>query len=192
MAAERDSLRRQRVVAGEQLNRQNQELRSLENGIHNRERQASELRLNRETLAERLREDYGIEIDQLDEPESEADLEQRETVDREITDLRHKLATLGSVNMEALSELDDLETRFSTLSEQWEDLSGAKASLEQIIQRINTDSRRLFVETFEMVRQHFQTLYRKLFGGGQADLVLDTGVDILDAGVDINARPPGK
>ncbi len=191
-AVEREVLRRERAAASEQLTRLNQELRRVESGVHTREREAGEIRLNRETLAERLREDYGIEIDQLAQPASEDDLEQRDAVDREITDLRHKLATLGSVNMEALSELDDLETRFARLSEQWHDLTDAKNSLEQIIQRINTDSRRLFVETFDMVREHFQTLYRKLFGGGQADLVLDAGVDILEAGVDINARPPGK
>ncbi len=192
LASQRDALRRERSAANEQLARLNQELRKAESGFHARDMEAGEIRLNRETLAERLREDYGIEIEQLEQPTSEDEVHERDSVDREIADLRHRLATLGSVNMEALSELDDLETRFARLSEQWTDLTDAKASLEQIIQRINTDSRRLFVETFDIVRGHFQTLYRKLFGGGQADLVLDAGVDILDAGVDINARPPGK
>ncbi len=192
LAVDRDHLRQQRATASEQAARLNAELRRIEEAIHTKDREAGEIRLNRETLAVRLREDYGIEIADLEQQDDEDDLQQREAVDREIADLRHKLATLGSVNMEALSELDDLEERFARLSAQWQDLTEAKQSLEQIIQRINADSRRLFVETFEMVRGHFQTLYRKLFGGGQADLVLDSGVDILEAGVDINARPPGK
>ncbi len=71
-------------------------------------------------------------------------------------------------------------------------MTGAKNSLEQIIGKIDADSRRLFIETLETVREHFQTLFRKLFGGGQADIVLDEGVDILESGIEIVARPPGK
>lgn len=192
LAVQRERLRRERTAANQQVTKLNTELRRVEDAIHAKDLEAGEIRLNRETLAVRLREDYGIEIADLEAATESEDIQQREAVDREIADLRHKLATLGSVNMEALNELDELEERFARLSAQWQDLTQAKQSLEQIIQRINADSRRLFVETFEMVRGHFQTLYRKLFGGGQADLVLDTGVDILEAGVDINARPPGK
>ncbi len=56
----------------------------------------------------------------------------------------------------------------------------------------NTDSRRLFSETLETVRGHFQQLFRDLFGGGQADIVLEENVDILESGIEIVARPPGK
>jgi chromosome segregation protein len=64
--------------------------------------------------------------------------------------------------------------------------------LEKIIERINADSRRLFTETLETVRGHFQKLFRDLFGGGQGDIVLEEGVDILESGIEILARPPGK
>ena len=68
-----------------------------------------------------------------------------------------------------------------------------KTRLRQtIIERINADSRRLFAETLETVRGHFQTLFRDLFGGGQADVILEENVDILDSGIEIVARPPGK
>ena len=96
------------------------------------------------------------------------------------------------MNLDALSEVDEMEARFQSLSAQHEDLSKAKASLEQIINRINADSRRLFAETLETVKGHFQQLFRKLFGGGQADIVLEDGVDILESGIEIVARPPGK
>ena len=79
-----------------------------------------------------------------------------------------------------------------SLSAQHQDLSSAKASLESIIAKINADSRRLFADTLEVVREHFQSLFRKLFGGGHADIVLDEGADILDSGIEIIARPPGK
>ena len=88
--------------------------------------------------------------------------------------------------------MESLESRFKTLSDQYQDLTAAKTSLEKIIDKINADSRRLFAETLETVRGHFQKLFRDLFGGGQADIVLEEGVDILESGIEIVARPPGK
>jgi chromosome segregation protein len=72
------------------------------------------------------------------------------------------------------------------------DLVEAKASLERIVQRINIDSRQLFLTTLETIRGHFQELFRKLFGGGMADIVLEDEADILESGIEIIARPPGK
>jgi chromosome segregation protein len=91
-----------------------------------------------------------------------------------------------------LAELEELEGRFASLEAQHRDLVQAKQHLDEIIGRINTDSRRLFSETLETVKENFQNLFRKLFGGGQADVVLEEGVDILDSGIEIIARPPGK
>ena len=96
------------------------------------------------------------------------------------------------MNQQALEELQELEERYQQLSTQYEDLARSGRSLQQIIARINADSRRLFLETLEQVREHFQELFRKLFGGGRAELVLEEGVDVLESGVDIVAQPPGK
>jgi chromosome segregation protein len=99
---------------------------------------------------------------------------------------------MGAVNLEALDELELLEARFGKLSRQYQDLVEAKASLERIIQRINTDSRQLFLTTLETIRGHFQDLFRRLFGGGEADIVVDEAEDVLEGGIEIVARPPGK
>jgi chromosome segregation protein len=96
------------------------------------------------------------------------------------------------VNLESIAELDDLERRFGGLSNQYHDLKQAKEALERIIVKINGDSRRLFLETLEKIRVNFQTLYRRAFGGGRADIVLEEGADVLEGGVDIVATPPGK
>ena len=78
------------------------------------------------------------------------------------------------------------------MSAQYKDLVDAKTALERIIERINVDSRRLFLDSFETIKEEFENLFRDLFGGGQANLVMEEGVDVLDAGVEIVARPPGK
>src|SRR5262249_48293823 len=110
----------------------------------------------------------------------------------EIEELRRKLGRLGSVNLEAIEELNELEARASSLQLQYDDLNAAQKALQDIIARINTDSRRLFAETFVAIPTHFQELFRKLFGGGMADIVLEDETDILESGIEVVARPPGK
>ena len=111
---------------------------------------------------------------------------------QEIDDLKKKIARLGSVNMEALEELTRVEAEHDSLKAQHADLAAARQSLQQVIDTINADSRTMFTETLNAVRGYFQELFRKLFGGGQADIVLEDGVDVLESGIDITARPPGK
>ncbi|HVX59377.1 MAG TPA: AAA family ATPase, partial [Pirellulales bacterium] len=166
--------------------------RKLEERQHAQDLAANEVRHERSTLADRLRDDYQIEIAQLEHASSDEEQHRREETDQEIAELRRKLNNIGNVNLDALAELEELEARYAHLSGQFEDLSRAKEALVQIINKINADSRRLFAETLEVVKGNFQQLFRKLFGGGQADIVLDEGVDILDSGIEIVARPPGK
>ncbi len=165
--------------------------RQVEERIHKRRLNSGELQLERAAIESRLRDDYGLELATLSETIAHQPLEEREAIDREIADLRRKINSIGAVNLAALDELEELERRHEHLAGQFKDLSEAKDSLEQIIQRINADSRRLFAETLETVRTNFQGLFRKLFGGGHADIVLEEGVDILESGVEIVARPPG-
>jgi chromosome segregation protein len=124
-------------------------------------------------------------------PQAQAPFD-RAAVDREIAELRNQINSIGAVNLEALDELEQLEERFGRLSSQYRDLVDAKTSLERIIHRINTDSRQLFLATLETVRGHFQELFRRLFGGGEADILVDETEDVLECGIEILARPPGK
>ncbi len=116
----------------------------------------------------------------------------RAAVEREIVDLREQIANIGAINLEALDELDQVEARYEKLAGQYQDLVAAKAALERIVARINLDSRNLFLATLEVVRGHFQELFRRMFGGGEADIVVDEAEDVLECGIDIVARPPGK
>ncbi|MEM1303684.1 MAG: chromosome segregation protein SMC, partial [Planctomycetota bacterium] len=113
---------------------------------------------------------------------------------RELDRLRVEVQSIGPVNVDALDEVDELEQRFERLSEQYRDLSSAKGALERLTGRINRDSRELFLATMETVRGHFRELFRRLFGGGEADVVVlqDGDDDVLECGVEIVAQPPGK
>lgn len=149
-------------------------------------------RLRRETLAQRLMEDYEIDLQASEPPEDFEAPEDRDAIENEITELRSQLQRTSSVNMEALEELEGLQSRYDELHGQYQDLTAAKDSLQRIIGRINADSRRLFLDTLEAIRINFQQLYRKSFGGGHADLILEESDDPLEAGVEIVATPPGK
>lgn len=192
LAGQRNRLVESRRQLADALQGRQRQIQRLEQQRHTLELSAGQLRGERDHMAQRLREDYGIDLADEQETDDAEAVHQREAVEQEIADLRRKINNIGAVNMDALEELEQLEERFNSLSGQFHDLQEAKAALEKIIQRINTDSRRLFSETLEAIRTNFQTLYRKLFGGGHADIVLQEGEDILEAGIEIVANPPGK
>ncbi|MEX2239787.1 MAG: chromosome segregation protein SMC [Burkholderiales bacterium] len=109
----------------------------------------------------------------------------------EITRLTQALGELGAVNLAALGELKTSVARKEFLDAQAADLEQAVRTLEDAIRRIDRETRELLRETFEAVNRHFGTLFPVLFGGGEARLVM-TGEEILDAGVQVMAHPPGK
>ncbi|MEZ4279445.1 MAG: hypothetical protein R3F21_07515 [Myxococcota bacterium] len=111
---------------------------------------------------------------------------------READKVRKALHALGDVNLGAIEEHEELSERLRFLSEQKDDLEGTLASLREAIARINRTSRQRFRETFDLVSKHFSENFPRLFGGGKASLELTDAEDILEAGVDIMAMPPGK
>jgi chromosome segregation protein len=123
----------------------------------------------------------------------------RETVRTEVEELRSNLRKLGTVNLEAIDEEEVLEQRNVDLIRQVEDIDDARKQLEDLIGELDTRSRQRFQEAFETIRSNFagpDGMFRKLFGGGSADVQLiadENGlIDWLEAGIEIRAKPPGK
>ena len=109
----------------------------------------------------------------------------------ELTRLTQSINELGAVNLAALEELHGSRERKSYLDSQTADLDEAIKTLEDAIRRIDKETRELLRETFDSVNRHFGSLFPVLFGGGEAKLMM-TGEEILDAGVQLMAQPPGK
>ncbi len=105
--------------------------------------------------------------------------------------LQKAILELGAVNLAALEELDSATQRKEFLDAQAEDLTTAMETLENAIRRIDRETRELLQATFDTVNRHFGQLFPTLFGGGEARLIM-TGDEILDAGVQVMAQPPGK
>jgi chromosome segregation protein len=196
-----DELLKERDRLRHQLEERRQELRSLSSKSRGLERERSELELKigelsvrLEGICDRIREDYELDLAEAHEHwERPADLDLPK-VRRELADTERQLGSLGPVNLAAIDELKEVEARQGFLARQHEDLAGAAAKLAEIIDSLNATSRKLFTRTYRAVRKNFQELFRKLYGGGKADLILEIGEDndVLEAGLDIIAQPPGK
>jgi chromosome segregation protein len=151
-------------------------------------------------VLERLQDDYQIDPDAPLPSPATTDFEgepidvpgARDELDAAIDEVRRKLGSIGSVNLEALAEAEALAGRLAELEGQLADVTEAKQVVEKLIERIDDESRRLLGETIERVRGEFRELFERLFGGGQADIVLDPDMDLLETTVEIVARPPGK
>ena len=110
----------------------------------------------------------------------------------QVNNLQKRLDEIGPVNLVAIEEYEDTEQRHNFLTTQHDDLVKAKEQLLEVINRINTQTKEMFTETFIKIRDNFRLLFTEIFGGGKADLVLVDEGDVLESGIDIVARPPGK
>ncbi len=188
---ERELTRVESERLAEQLKIDRQKLDEVEEQLGTLRVELQEARTRRDALVERVRDE--LEIDLAAQYEGyEAAEQDWSAVEAEIADLRGKISRLGNVNLDAIAEQEELEERDQFLTEQRDDLVGSKRKLEALIQRLNRESRERFIANFEEIRRHFQELYRKLFGGGRADIILEDPNDVLECGIEIVARPPGK
>jgi chromosome segregation protein len=149
----------------------------------------SEVRLRGEHLVEAIREKYDRDLATVEPGEAEGDAEaERARVDA----LRQRLQRLGEVNLTAIDELREFEERGGFLRTQRDDLERSLGDLERTIQKLNRASRTRFAETFAKANETFQKVFPRLFRGGEGRLVLTNEDDLLESGVEIVVRPPGK
>lgn len=139
-----------------------------------------------------ISEEIALQLHAIANAGSSEELQQlKQKTESEISWLRSEIASTGSVNMEALAELDALQARYDRLAGHQSDLIEAKNGLTRTMAKIDEDSRHLFIETLQAIRKNFQELYRRSFGGGFADILLENEND-PDSGIEIVATPPGK
>ena len=159
--------------------------------------QAAEAQMRRQNVYEHLQDEYGLFADAvMREPDPEwkkGVVPPMDELEGTVGRLQAEIAALGPVNMVAIDECRELEERYAKEKAQEEDLLAAKAQLLELIGNLNDTSGNMFRTTFETANKNFQTMFTRLFGGGEARLVLlENEEDPLECGIDIIARPPGK
>ncbi len=156
----------------------------------------AEYTMRHDNALERVTGTYHITQEELSEiappPWENDEKPERETIETRVAEIQAKLNAMGPVNLVAIEEHAEVEERFAFLNQQESDLVAAKQQLLDMIKTINATTSEMFKTTFDKVNENFQVMCKKLFGGGSAKLVLTNDEDILEAGIEIIARPPGK
>lgn len=169
-------------------NRAEQEVQAVRSHLEQERLAAQMFEVQRAGIAQQLEED-GLDLNQIlaDLPEGS----EIKPLEEELESLAGKINRLGPINLAAIDEYKTESERKNYLDAQNADLIEALETLENAIKRIDRETRTRFKETFDQVNKSLQELFPKVFGGGHAYLEL-TGEDLLDTGIAIMARPPGK
>ncbi|MDP2896408.1 MAG: chromosome segregation protein SMC [bacterium] len=187
-----------RKVLADELSQVEWEIKEKSRAVREREKETADLnialtevRFSINNVDEHLMTEYGLSPD---DPKAVPlpDGTDWEEVQAKIADLKRKLQSLGPVNLCAIEEYEALKERHDFLVSQQSDLIEAKDALLKAIAKLDRESKTLFRETFERVREEFQKMFQRLFGGGRADLFLIDESNLLESGIEIIARPPGK
>lgn len=182
------------------------EINEIKEKLHRQQLSEQEIGFKDKEIYDRLLQSYKIDLNEYNRmsaaaasqpeegpaaavPEPPLDPEElRISIDR----LRKRCDSFGTVNLVAIEEFDELRERFEFLTKQQSDLIESKEALRQTINKINRQTRQMFMDTFTKVCEEFRIYFRMLFGGGEADLILLDPENVLECGIEIVARPPGK
>jgi len=188
---QREALRQESEELTQAVKAARERLEQEETNLHECQMSLTEANVRRDELVTRVTEELGVNLaERYDQYEHEE--QDWERVETEIAELKGKMERLGNVNLDAITELDELQERHGFLTTQRDDLTSSYRQLEQLIEKLNRESRERFKIAFEQIREHFRGLFRKLFGGGRADIILEDPENVLECGIEILAQPPGK
>lgn len=144
-------------------------------------------------MRERLKQDYELEpSDALSLGYPEVTEKNRKEVSAEANECRQKIRNLGSINTNAIEEYKEVKERFDFYNTQLTDLEASRENILAIIEKLEAEMKEQFIKAFNAVNENFDQVFKELFGGGHAELILDNPDDVLNCGIEIKAAPPGK
>ena len=167
------------------------EIDQIKSSVYELSMQDKEIGFKESAIKERILQSYKVNLDELT-AQGVLDITGKEGLTLEIERLKQKVESFGNVNLVAIEEYDELKQRFEFLTNQQNDLMAAGESLRDAINKINKTTKELFLDTFAKVNEEFKVYFRLLFGGGESQLILIDEADVLESGIEIIARPPGK
>ena len=141
-------------------------------------------------IISRLWEEY--ELTRRQAEETVGRVEEPSKAQKRLNELKNKIKSLGTVNVAAIEEFQEVSQRYTFMQEQVGDVEKSREELLKLIRELTQNMRSLFVTRFEEINKHFGTTFQELFGGGGAQLKLSDPDDILNSGIDIYVQPPGK
>jgi len=170
------------------VERKNGKIDETTSSIDSLEIKNAQLTSKIESIYESFKERYSQSLE-LFKPDREINVSR---INEKRLEIRNEIAALGQVNPMAIEEFDEVSKRYEYLSAQRADLDKARVDLDVIVAETLKTSKDLFMESFDNVRNNFNSIFRRLFNGGKIDLYLTNEANIFDTGVEILAYPPGK
>ncbi len=116
----------------------------------------------------------------------------RSTFAAQQSTLKGRIKSLGNVNLDSIDEYVEVKKRYGYIKEQLDDLRTSKQEIEKILEDLENEMKTLFIDAFRKINHHFGEVFRELFGGGHAEVILTDPENVLTSGIEINAAPPGK
>ena len=187
---EKIALEAERTAKSRAGQESNGTLLDLERAASRLEQKISAADLEEKQILDRLWEHY--ELSHSAAAAQRIELESLSKANRRIGELKRDIAALGTPNIGAIEEFERVNTRYTYLTGQRDDVEKARGELDGVIREITKEMTVIFAEQFKLLSESFQTTFSELFGGGQATLELEDEEDILNCGIEIRAQPPGK
>lgn len=166
------------------------DIAALQSDFHKAEMQYARLEMELESMEIKLLETYEINYDRAQEFRDQS--LSLSWASKRCEELKNDIRSMGTVNVNAIEEYGKLSDRHAFLSTQAEDLIKARNNLNDIIDEISENMKLQFVTEFKKINENFNEVFKLLFGGGYAELILTDEENILDSGIEIIAKPPGK
>ncbi len=141
-------------------------------------------------IIHRLLEQY--EMTRTEAAEFAKPVEDTSAAQKELSAVKAKIRALGSVNVAAIEEYEEVSERWKFLTVQMKDAENAKSELETLISDLTEEMQKIFSESFAEINNNFKSIFRDLFGGGEANLTLTDPENVLESGIEIHVAPPGK
>ncbi len=190
LGMEKLSIEAERTASDRELKDLNDNLLNMEREVARLEQRKATTAMEENQILDKLWEHY--ELSHSAALEQRMELESVPKANRRIGELKREISGLGAVNVGAIEDFERVNTRYTYLTEQRDDVEKAKSELVGVIEDITKEMTAIFAEQFALINECFQTTFTELFGGGKATLELENQEDILNCGIEIKVQPPGK
>ena len=192
LTEEREKLLQEVTVLQKEMRATRRNFEKQNRERHKLEVATTQLEMRIKSVSTRIHDKYQVSIDALpplgDNEQAMDEIDLLDSVEK----LKAEISAMGAVNLKAIEAYEEHKKRQDFLVSQRTDLEQSMQATYQVIQKINQTSKDVFLETFEKVQANFQEVFAQLFGGGETELLLTDPSEVLDSGIDIIARPPGK
>ncbi|MCY3552040.1 MAG: chromosome segregation protein SMC [Candidatus Poribacteria bacterium] len=192
LTQERETLLQEVTVLQKEMRATRRNFEKQNRERHKLEVATTQLEMRIKSVSTRIHDKYQVSIDALPPlADNEQAMDEIDLLDS-VEKLKAEISAMGAVNLKAIEAYEEHKKRQDFLVSQRTDLEKSMQATYQVIQKINQTSKDVFLETFEKVQANFQEVFAQLFGGGETELLLTDPSEVLDSGIDIIARPPGK